>query len=52
MNIIKYPSETEVNNAIKQKEPLLVLISFDGKTVIMSHIDDRASYFIDESRFF
>ncbi len=46
MNIIKYPSETEVNNAIKQKEPLLVLISFDGKTVIMSHIDEAIEHHI------
>ena len=36
MEIIKYPSEKEVQEAIAQKEPLLVLISFDGKTVIMS----------------
>lgn len=46
MNIIKYPSETEVNNAIKQKEPLLMLISFDGKTVIMSHIDEAIEHHI------
>lgn len=46
MNIIKYPSETEVNNTINQKEPLLMLISFDGKTVIMSHIDEAVEYHI------
>ncbi len=46
MNIIKYPSETEVNNTINQKEPLLMLISFDGKTVIMSHIDEAVEHHI------
>ena len=46
MQIIKYPSETDVNNAISHKEPLLVLISFDGKTVIMSHIDEAVEHHI------
>lgn len=46
MKIIKYPSETDVNNAISHKEPLLVLISFDGKTVIMSHIDEAMEHHI------
>ena len=46
MNIIKYPSETEVNKAVIDKEPLLVLISFDGETVIMSHIDEAMEHHI------
>lgn len=46
MNVIKYPSESEVNNAASHKEPLLVLISFDGKTVIMSHIDEAVEHHI------
>jgi hypothetical protein len=46
MNIIKYPTETDVNAAISDKEPLVVLISFDGKTVIMSHIDEAMEYHI------
>lgn len=46
MKIIKYPSESEVNNAINQKEPLLMLISFDGETVIMSHIDEAVEHHI------
>lgn len=46
MEIIKYPSEKEVQEAIAQKEPLLVLISFDGKTVIMSHIDEAVEHYI------
>ena len=46
MNVIKYPSEADVNNAVSNKEPLIVLISFDGKTVIMSHIDEAIDYHI------
>lgn len=46
MNIIKYPSETDVNNAVSHKEPLLVLISFDGETVIVSHIDEAVEHHI------
>lgn len=46
MNIIKYPSETDVNNAVSRKEPLLVLISFDGERVIMSHIDEAVEHHI------
>ena len=46
MEIIKYPSEEEVQNAVAQKEPLLVLISFDGQTVIMSHIDEAVEHYI------
>ena len=46
MKIIKYPSETDVNTAISDKEPLLVLISFDGETVIVSHIDEAVEHHI------
>lgn len=46
MNIIKYPSESDVNAAVSHREPLLVLISFDGETVIMSHIDEAVEHHI------
>lgn len=46
MKIIKYPSGEEVEKAITQKEPMLILISFDGKTVIMSHIDEAVEHHI------
>lgn len=46
MKIIKYPSEKDVNKAVSDKEPLLVLISFDGKTVIVSHIDEAVEHHI------
>ena len=46
MKIIKYPSEEALNNAISADEPLLVLISFDGNTAIMSHIDEAVEHHI------
>ena len=46
MNMIKYPSETDVNKAICDNEPLLVLISFDGETVITSQIDEAVEHHI------
>ena len=46
MDIIKYPSADAVAKAIAEKEPLLVLISFDGSTVIISHIDEAMEHHI------
>lgn len=46
MNIIKYPSESDVSQAIKDNEPLLVLISFDGETVIVSQIDEAVEHHV------
>ena len=40
MEIVKYPSEEAVASAMRNDEPLLALISFDGEKVIMSLIDD------------
>ena len=44
MNLIKYPSEGAVNAAMTADEPLLVLISFDGQTAIMSQIDEAMEH--------
>lgn len=46
MNILKYPSEEAVNKAMSADEPLLILISFDGNTAIMSQIDDAVEHHI------
>ncbi|MBR1750404.1 MAG: hypothetical protein IJ740_05895 [Ruminococcus sp.] len=46
MTLIKYPSESAVNAAISEKEPLLVLISFDGETAIVSQIDEAMEHHI------
>lgn len=44
MNIIKYPSDETVRAAMAADEPLLVLISFDGKAAIMSQIDEAMEH--------
>lgn len=46
MNIIKCPDKTSVDQAVAENEPLLILISFDGKTVIMSQIDEAVEHHI------
>lgn len=46
MNIIKYPTDSDVNKALADREPLLVLISFDCINVIMSHIDEAMEHHI------
>lgn len=46
MNIIYYPDESRVNDAMKRDEPLLVLISFDGEQVIVSQIDEAVEHHI------
>lgn len=46
MEIIKYPAKEDVDKAIAEKEPLLVLVSFDGERVIASHIDEAVEHHI------
>ena len=46
MNIIYYPDESSVSDAMKRDEPLLVLISFDGEQVIVSQIDEAVEHHI------
>lgn len=46
MNLIKYPSDEAVNKAMIADEPLLILISFDGKTAIMSQVDEAVEHHI------
>ncbi len=46
MNIIYYPDENSVSAAMKQDEPLLVLVSFDGRQLIVSQIDDAVEHHI------
>lgn len=46
MTITKYPTEQAVDKAVAECEPLLVLISFDGETVIMSHVDEAVEHHI------
>lgn len=46
MNMIYYPDESSVTDAMKRDEPLLVLISFDGEQVIVSQIDEAVEHHI------
>ncbi|WP_019680615.1 hypothetical protein [Ruminococcus flavefaciens] len=46
MNLIKYPSDEAVNKAMAADEPLLILISFDGKAAIMSQVDEAVEHHI------
>lgn len=46
MNFIRYPTDQAINKAIADKDPLLVLISFDGSTAIVSHIDEAVEHHI------
>lgn len=46
MNITYYPDENSARAAMKQDEPLLVLISFDGEQVIVSQIDEAVEHHI------
>lgn len=46
MNIIYYPDEESVKSASEQDEPLLVLISFSGETIIASQIDEAVEHHI------
>lgn len=46
MNIIYYPDKDNVTAATEQDEPLLMLISFDGETLITSQIDEAVEHHI------
>lgn len=46
MNIIKFPSDESVNKAVSADEPLLAAIAFDGKTAIVSQIDEAVEHHI------
>lgn len=46
MNIIYYPDKDNVTSAMEQDEPILVLISYDGETLITSQIDEAVEHHI------
>ena len=46
MEIVKYPSDESVKDAIKADEPLLATISFDGKKAVMCQIDEAMEHHI------
>ncbi len=46
MNIIYYPDKDNVASAMEQDDPLLVLISYNGETLITSQIDEAVEHHI------
>lgn len=46
MEFTYYPNKQAVNRAIKHDDPLLVLLSFDGRAGIVSNIDDAVEHII------
>lgn len=46
MTYKKYPDEKTVDEYIAKKEPLIIAISFDGETVLMSRLDDSFEHHI------
>lgn len=46
MNIIKYPSAEAVDKAMRQDEPMLAAISFDGKTAIIGQVDEAVEHHV------
>ena len=51
MKYLKYPDEATLNSYLAKKEPLLIAISFDGETVLISHMDDSFEHHILLARF-
>lgn len=46
MNFIYYPDEASVRAVLGTEEPLLLLVSYDGETAIVSHIDEAMEHHI------
>lgn len=46
MKIINFPNKRRIDKSIKNDDPLLMLISFDGATVIVGNIDDCLEHHI------
>ena len=46
MQIITYPDVGAVQEAVQNDEPIMALISFDGKYALMSHADEAAEHHI------
>lgn len=46
MKYLKYPDEATLDAYLAKKEPLLIAISFDGGTVLISRMDDSFEHHI------
>ena len=46
MNIIKYEEQENLNTALQNGDPLIAVISFDGRNAYMGHIDECMEHHI------
>lgn len=46
MNFIYYPDKDSVSNAVSEDSPVLVLVSFDGKTAVAGAADECLEHYI------
>ena len=46
MKYLKYPDEATLDAYLAKKEPLLIAVSFDGETVLISRLDDSFEHHI------
>lgn len=44
MKITYYPDKKKVNKAMKDDDPLLLLVSFDGKSALVGSVDDALEH--------
>ena len=44
MKITYYPNKKKVSKAMKDDDPLLLLVSFDGKSVLIGSVDDALEH--------
>ncbi len=46
MKYLKYPDEVTLNGYLAKREPMLIAISFDGETALISQLDDNFEHHI------
>ena len=46
MNIIKYSDNLSVEEAVANDEPMMAIISYDGNSAVVSHIDEAFEHHI------
>lgn len=46
MKYLKYPDEVTLNGYLAKREPMLIAISFDGETALISQLDDSFEHHI------
>jgi len=46
MQVKYFPNKARVNKAVKNNDPIIMLASFDGKTVLIAGIDDALEHHV------